>query len=143
MVPWFHWSLLPKAKQTTRNMSPPKGYEQGNSEVRIPDDAVIPDDKLTKYLLVPRPHRDKSRFLARAGFVADNPRVLMAALRQFAASTEAMSDGYNEYGEFLRQEGELRAADGRSLAVVAIWLRWRVDGSVHFVTLKPRKEHRT
>ena len=28
----------------------------------------------------------------------------------------------------------------RPPSVVLIWLRWHVDGSVHFVTLKPRKE---
>ena len=30
--------------------------------------------------------------------------------------------------------------NGRKLPVVTIWLRWRLDGSVRFVTLKPRKE---
>ena len=32
--------------------------------MKIPDDAVIPVEKLRKYLLVPRPWDDKSRFLA-------------------------------------------------------------------------------
>ena len=47
--------------------------------MKIPDDAVIPVEKLTKYLLVLCPWDDKSRFLAQAGFDQSNPDVLMAA----------------------------------------------------------------
>ena len=36
--------------------------------MRIPDDAIIPEEKLTRYLLVPHPSDDKSKFLAQAGF---------------------------------------------------------------------------
>jgi hypothetical protein len=40
--------------------------------MRIPSDAIIPDEKLTKYLLVPRHWDDNSRFLHRAGFTLEN-----------------------------------------------------------------------
>jgi len=72
--------------------------------LRVPDDAVIPWDKLVRYLLVPRPRSDKSRFLAQAGFVADNPVDLLRAIRELAATSEAVADGENEYGVFLRVE---------------------------------------
>ena len=36
----------------------------------IPSDAIIADEKITHYLLVPREQDDKSKFLAQAGFIA-------------------------------------------------------------------------
>jgi hypothetical protein len=39
--------------------------------VKILEDAVIPEEKLTRYLLVPRIKDDKSKFLAQAGFTQD------------------------------------------------------------------------
>jgi hypothetical protein len=108
--------------------------------LRIPPDALVPLEKLTSYLLVPREWDDKSKFLAQAGFTRDNPHWLLAAIRELAASVEAEEDRANEYGEFLRAEGSLLGPNGRRLFVVTIWLRWRLDGRVRFVTLKPLKE---
>jgi hypothetical protein len=108
--------------------------------LRIPPDAIIPMEKLTNYLLVPREWDDKSKFLAQAGFTRENPHWLLTAIRELAASVEAGEDRVNEYGEFLRAEGELLGPNGRKLSVVTIWLRWHLDGKVRFVTLKPGKE---
>ncbi len=101
------------------------------------DDAVITEEKLTKYVLLPRPWDDKSKFLAQAGFTADNPVDLRAALRRLAIGSDPVEDGTNEYGTFYRLEGELLGPGGRTLAVIAVWLRWASDGTFHFVTLKP------
>jgi hypothetical protein len=106
----------------------------------IPPEAVIPEDKLTRYLLVPREHDDKSKFLAQADFTRDNPETLRAAIRELAESVEAVEDGSNEYGDFFRVEGDLIGPNDHTLAVVLIWLRWHSDGTYHFITLKPRKE---
>lgn len=108
--------------------------------MKIPADAVIPLDKITRYLLVFRERDDKSKFLAQAGFTRKNPHLLLAALSELAAAAEAMEDGDNEYGEFFRTEGELKGPNGRVLPVVLIWLRRYVDGQFRFVTLKPQKE---
>jgi hypothetical protein len=105
--------------------------------MRVPGDAVIPEEKLTKYLLVPRPWDDKSKFLAQAGFTQDNPDDLMAALRRLAGEAEAVEDGTNEYGTFYRVEGELVGPVARPLAVVAVRLRWASDRTFHVVTLTP------
>ncbi len=107
--------------------------------MRIPANAVIPEEKLTAYLLAWRPWDDKSRFLAQADFTQANAEALLAALRALAAQAEAVANGENQYGEFLRVEGELLGPNGVQLPVVTIWLRWRKDGTVHFVTLKPRR----
>ena len=107
--------------------------------MRIPPDAIIPPEKLTRYLLVPSPWDDKSQFLARAGFSLSNPDSLEDAIRHAAATFDAAEDGTNDYGTFYRVEGDLEGPTGRSLQVVLIWLQWKLDGSFHFVTLKPRR----
>lgn len=108
--------------------------------MKISSDAIIPEEKLTRYLLVPKPQDDKSKFLAQAGFTQDNPADLLSAIRQLAESVEAAEDGNNEYGIFYRVEGDLQGVNGRNLAVVTIWLRWHLDGQFRFVTLKPKRE---
>lgn len=111
--------------------------------MRIPPDAIIPMEKLTAYLLVPREWDDKSKFLAYAGFTRDNPHLLLAAIRELAATAEAVEDKRNEYGVFLRAEAALKGPNGRDLAVVTIWLQSQKDGQTRFVTLKPQKEKRS
>jgi hypothetical protein len=108
--------------------------------MRIPADAEIPAEKLTHYLLVPRPWDDKAKFLALAGFDRERPEILLHAIRELAVQGDALSDGANEYGEFLRVDGILVGPNGRRLAVTTVWLRQLLDGAVRFVTLKPRKE---
>ncbi len=107
------------------------------SELTFPNSGTIPLEKITSYLLAHRNQDDKSQFLAQAGFTCDNPEVLLDAIRQHAATHEAVEDGENEWGTLLRVEGSLDGPNGRSLNVVTIWIRWATDGSVHFVTLKP------
>ena len=80
---------------------------------------------------------DKSKFLAQAGFELGEPDLLEDAIRRAAATFEAVEDGANDYGTFFRVEGELVGPNGRSLQVALIWLQWKLDGTFHFVTLKP------
>jgi hypothetical protein len=49
---------------------------------------------------------------------------------------DAIEDGSNEYGTFYRVEGTLKGPKD-NLEVVCIWMRRSIDGSFHFVTLKP------
>jgi hypothetical protein len=85
--------------------------------MRIPPDAVIPHDKLTRYLLVPRAWDDKSRYLGLAGFTLDDWSVLETSIRRMAAEYDAIADGENEYGTFFRVDGHLEGPNGRSLQV--------------------------
>jgi Domain of unknown function (DUF6883) len=109
--------------------------------MRIPADAIISPEKITRYLLVPRAWDDKSQFLARAGFAGDDPDKLELAIRRLTGISEAADDGENEYGTFYRIVGELDGPNGVSLPVVLIWLQWKSDGTFHFVTLKPDRNH--
>jgi hypothetical protein len=106
--------------------------------MRIPEDAVISEDKLKRYLLVKRPLDDKSGFLGRAGFTARNWIELRRAIRRLADSYEAEEDRTSEYGTFYRVDGQL-VGETATLSVTLIWMRRAVDNGFHFITLKPRK----
>jgi hypothetical protein len=97
--------------------------------VKIPGDAVIPQEKLTCYLLVPRSKDDKSKFLAQAGFTQENPDDLLNAILQLVLTSDAVEDNINEYGVFYTVEGNLQGLNGRSLLVITIWLQSRDDES--------------
>jgi hypothetical protein len=107
--------------------------------MKIPADAIIPSEKLTRYLLIPKPQDDKSKFLAKGGFTLDNPDDLLTAIRQLIQKENAQQDGVNEYGIFYRVEGYLKGINNYNLAVITIWIQWYKDKSFHFVTLKPKK----
>ena len=103
---------------------------------------IIPDDKLTRYLLVYKARNDKSKFLAQAGFTQENPEALRAAIRVVVESSEAVEDKTNEYGTFYQVQGELIGNNRVNLSVITIWLQRQIDCKFQFVTLKPRKESR-
>ncbi len=88
--------------------------------MKIPDVAVIPEEKLTRYLLVPRLKDDKSKYLAQAGFTQANPEDLLIAIRQLIATNEAVKDNINEYGVFYLVEGNLPGVNNRNLVVVTV-----------------------
>ena len=84
--------LIPRIKLSTSyvSLSRPRGREAQNAlldfrRMKIPADAVIPAQKLSHYLLVPRPWDDKAKFLAQAGFDRERPEILLRALRDIAA----------------------------------------------------------
>lgn len=106
--------------------------------MKLPDDVVIPHEKLTRYLLVLQPGNDKSRFLAQAGYTQENPDALEAAIRDMISSYEVVFDRQDRYGDFYRVEGKLRGINERDLDVVTIWIsRTEERGIYRFVTLKP------
>ncbi|ELR99569.1 2-amino-4-hydroxy-6-hydroxymethyldihydropteridine pyrophosphokinase [Gloeocapsa sp. PCC 73106] len=106
---------------------------------KLPIDAIIPDDKITKYLLILRDHNDKSKFLAKAGFDQNNPQELKTAIYQLIKTSVAIEDSNNEYGTFYRVEGELIGINQRNLLVTTIWLKRKIDNKFQFITLKPKQ----
>lgn len=111
--------------------------------MKLPDDVVIPREKLTGYLLVHRDKNDKSKFLAQAGFTQENPDMLETAIRRLVRENEAIQDRVDEYGAFYRVSGVLhRFGDEstRDLEVVTIWIYATKEDHYRFVTLKPNKE---
>ena len=105
--------------------------------MRIPEDLIIPEAKITQYLLVLKTRNDKSRFLAQAGFTQENPEALTLAIQKLATDKEAIEEKSNEYGTFYQVKGELIGVNSISLSVTTVWLRRQMDGKFQFVTLKP------
>ena len=106
--------------------------------MKLQGDILIPDAKLTQYLLIYRDQNDKSKFLVQAGFTQDNPNRLKAALLELIQTYDAVEDRSNKYGTFYRVEGNLLGISG-NLAVVTIWLKRAHDKIIQFITLKPQK----
>jgi hypothetical protein len=101
----------------------------------------VPLEKLTRYLLMPRPKGDKSQYLALAGFTLRNALDLQAALLDLAADAEAEEDRRSPWGRTYRVQGTLAGPNGKSLPVVTIWIEVPVMNRTRFVTLfPPRKE---
>jgi hypothetical protein len=109
--------------------------------MKLPDNIIIPDAKISQYLLIYREQDDKSKFLAQAGFTPSNPDQLKAAILELIQTTEAIEDSRNDYGIFYRVEGNLKGS--QYLAVVTIWLKRTIDKRVQFITLKPKKEKKS
>ena len=105
--------------------------------MKIPADAVIPEPKLTQYLLVPQLRNDKSKFLAKGGFTQVNPDDLELAIRQLIAENEATEDRTDQFGTFYDVKGRLRGVNGIDLGVVTIWLHQSTDSNFRFITLIP------
>ena len=105
--------------------------------MRIPEDLIIPEAKITQYLLVLKTRNDKSRFLAQAGFTQENPEDLTLAIQKQAIDKEAIEEKSNEYGTFYQVKGELIGVNSISLSVTTVWLQRQMDGKFQFVTLKP------
>jgi len=108
--------------------------------MKLPDDVIIADEKLTGYLLVWRARNDKSGYLARAGYELSNWNVLEVDLRQLAATAEAEFERTNAFGEILSARGELHGPNGDILKVKTIWIRLAELDETRFVTLIPDTE---
>ncbi|MEM8809094.1 MAG: DUF6883 domain-containing protein [Cyanobacteria bacterium P01_D01_bin.44] len=108
--------------------------------MNVPENAIIPDAKLSRYLLVQRPRNDKSKFLAQAGFTLENPNALKAALRQLITINDAIEDRTDEYGTYYQVTGKLSGTNDVTLDVLTIWLRRKIDQQFQFITLIPNKE---
>jgi len=106
--------------------------------MKIPPNAVIAEEKLTQYLLVPRQRNDKSRFLSQAGFSVEEPVILEQAIRKLTTENDAVGDREDEYGVFYQVVGSLEGPKG-ILSVITIWIKEAGGGQYRFVTLKPAK----
>jgi hypothetical protein len=111
--------------------------------VKLPADTIIAAEKLTRYLLVPQARGDKSGYLAKAGFTAANPEVLLRALRQLAASGEATPRENTAYGQFYEITARLIGPNQVALPVRTIWMSEHLSGVTKFITLVPDSRKNT
>lgn len=108
--------------------------------MRLPADGAIPQDKLIRYLLLPREENDKSKFLASAGYTLANWEVLERELRQLAQENEVSDIETSPYGIKYEVRGRLTGPNGRTLHVVTVWIKLEATGETRFVTLFPNWE---
>ena len=105
--------------------------------MKIPVDAIIPEPKLTRYLLISQSRNDKSKFLAQGGFTQENSVELEHAIRQLIAENDAVEDRTDKFGTFYEVKGVLKGVNSVNLGVVTIWIHESLDSHFRFITLIP------
>lgn len=108
--------------------------------MKLSVNAVITPEKITDYLLKWQPDNDKSKFLARAGYSAENWRRLLEDIRTQILPVEAELIRKTAYGNLFRIRGELMGPNGVSLKVITIWMLEDASRQTKFITLFPDKE---
>ena len=108
--------------------------------MRLPENVIISQDKLFRYLLLPREENDKSTFLAAAGYTLVNWEVLQRDLQQLAQRHEISDIEASPYGMKYEIRGTLRGPNGSMLYVVTIWITLEATGETRFVTVFPDRE---
>ena len=83
--------------------------------VKLPADAVIAPEKLTRYLLVRQARGDKSAFLARAGYTAANPDRLLHDLRSQMLAQDAAPLEATPFGQLYEILAPLTGPNGTTL----------------------------
>jgi len=108
--------------------------------MKLPGEVAISQDKLLRYLLLPREENDKSGFLALAGYTLANWEVLERDLRQLITSQEASNAETSPFGIKYEVRGKLTGPNGYILDVVTVWIKLQAIEETRFVTLFPDTE---
>ncbi len=107
--------------------------------MKIPVNAVIPEDKFTSYLLVKKEYNDKSQFLGIVGYNISNYRILIDEIKRIISENNAIQGRSDEYGTFYKTTGFINGLTGIKIKVTTVWMQRKVDGIFQFVTLIPEK----
>ena len=111
--------------------------------MKLSEDVVIPEDKLIRYLLLPRQESDKSQFLGIAGYTLATWEVLARDLHNLVKTHEISDMTISPYGIKWEVQGTLAGPNGQVLRVVTVWITLEASGETRFVTLFPdRARHR-
>ena len=111
--------------------------------MKLPSDALIASEKLTKYLLVKRPVGDKSEFLKQAGYTVNNWSRLEQDIRDQILTKDAVLIERTPYGELFEIRALLTGPNGQSLRLRTVWMQESETGIKKFITLYPDKGRRT
>ena len=106
--------------------------------MKLPADATIAPEKLTRYLLVPQTRGDKSAFLKRAGYSGENADRLLHDLRTQLLPLDAAPLQATQFGQFYEIHGALTGPNGAMIRVRSIWMKEHLSGQTKFITLVPR-----
>ena len=108
--------------------------------MELPTNALIARRKLTHYLLVWRKNRDKSKWLAQAGYTFENWRTLEQDLRRQILSLDAMPTECTKYGQMYEIAGKLTGPNGATLTVRTVWMTETATSVTKFITMFPDKQ---
>ncbi|NJL89420.1 MAG: hypothetical protein HC916_06165 [Coleofasciculaceae cyanobacterium SM2_1_6] len=98
--------------------------------------SIIPEAKLTRYLLVWKKKDDKSGFLAQAGYTINSWQSLEQDLRSLLKN-EAVLDRETPFGNIYKIEGILVGSNEVKLKVATFWMIDSFSEDTRFVTLLP------
>jgi Domain of unknown function (DUF6883) len=107
--------------------------------MKLPADAIIAPEKLTRYLLVHQARGDKSAFLKRAGYTLENADRLLRDLRTLLLLLDTTPLHSTAFGQFYEIRGPLVGPNGVTLQVRSIWMKEDLSGVTKFITLIPEK----
>ncbi len=107
--------------------------------MRLPQNTYFAPEKFTRYLLVPRPVDDKSKFLTSAGYTLDNWQILVRDLKEQILTQEATETESTKYGTVYEILGNLRGPNGKILSIVTIWMTEFATDQTKFITLYPQR----
>ena len=107
--------------------------------MKLPENTVFAPEKFLRYLLIPRPADDKSKFLATAGYSLSNWQALERDLREQILVLDATEIEQTKHGIVYEILGILVGPNGQSLSVTAIWMTESATGKTKFITLYPTK----
>ena len=105
----------------------------------VSDQAVMEAAKLRDYLLsFAHPvGRIKAAFFAAYGYTANNWRQLEADLRRLVEAQDVNKSQSSRYGQKYEVRGTIKAPNGKSVEVVAVWIIRRGEHVPRFVTAHP------
>ena len=107
------------------------------------DDAIVPERKLTEYLLAPD-HPvggSKALLLHGAGFRSSDPGALAVALVDLAREGTIVGRTASDHGMKWIIDGRLRTPSGRRPTWRTVWMIGLGTAVPRFITAYPRRSH--
>ncbi|MDQ1330205.1 MAG: hypothetical protein QG578_468 [Thermodesulfobacteriota bacterium] len=108
--------------------------------MKLPENTLIAQEKLTKYLLVLRKRNNKSNWLAEAGYILDNWKLLESDLREQILTIDAVPTEKTDYGQMYEIRGKMVGPNGNILSVCTIWMTEKATDKTKFITMYPNKK---
>jgi hypothetical protein len=88
----------------------------------IPADAIIAEEKVRNYLLVPQRKSDKSKYLGLAGYSRNEFWELIRDIRNLLPAEGILQERIEE-GDLYILRGVLTGPNGRALSIKTVWIR--------------------